>query len=276
MDVISEKIRDNYEQLTPQEKKLADFLLSHPDNLPLFNSTDLASTCEISKATISRLFKRFGYTSFKEARHVAQKERHQGTPFFKSQSSGALHNQHFEQEIKNLQYLQNTLTNETVDRAAEHIGNAKNVVVIGFRNSYPIAVHCRQQLVQIRSNVSLAPVSGQTIGEELANLSPDDLVILIGFRRRPTLIQPLIAQLKTLSIPTLLISDFSLRQQAKQVDVWIECPLESASSFNSYSAAMSLIALLANKTLDFCADDAQLHIDKVTAFYKALEEVDFS
>jgi DNA-binding MurR/RpiR family transcriptional regulator len=59
------------------------------------------------------------------------------------------------------------------------------VLVIGFRNSYPVALHLRQQLAQASDAVELAPLPGQSIGEDPASLGPDDVVLIVGFRRRP-------------------------------------------------------------------------------------------
>jgi DNA-binding MurR/RpiR family transcriptional regulator len=57
--------------------------------------------------------------------------------------------------------------------------------ILGYRNSQYIAAYSRWQFIQFRSNVTLMPSGiGETLGEYMAQLGKDDLVIIIGVLRR--------------------------------------------------------------------------------------------
>ena len=47
-----------------------------------------------------------------------------------------------------------------------------------------MALHWRQQLLQLRTGVDIVPRPGQT-PEELSQLTEQDLVIMVAMRRRP-------------------------------------------------------------------------------------------
>jgi DNA-binding MurR/RpiR family transcriptional regulator len=62
---------------------------------------------------------------------------------------------------------------------------SKKMWILGYRNSQYIAAYSRWQFIQFRSNVTLMPSGiGETLGEYMAQLGKDDLVIIIGVLRR--------------------------------------------------------------------------------------------
>ncbi|MBV1787459.1 MurR/RpiR family transcriptional regulator [Marinobacterium sp. D7] len=275
MKAIEEIIRDKYAQLPTQERKLADFILDRPSDLAIFNSAELARLCGVSKATVSRMFKRLGYSSFKEGRVESRRQRQQGVPVVEGKASKRTYAPHFEREINNLKLLQASLSEDSMSEMAEALAAARLIKVVGFRNSYPIALHIRQQLIQVRAGVDLAPLPGQTLAEELEGLGADDMVIFIAFRRRPKLFDKALNHMIQRKIPVLLITDASLRKIADRVKWWVECPLESVSGFDGYSAAMSFATLICNTLLHQMAVTGQSRILSISDAYREMNELDF-
>jgi len=52
-----------------------------------------------------------------------------------------------------------------IDAVAEAVATARQVWLVGFRNSYFLAGYLRWQFVQVRDGVRLLPVAGETLGE---------------------------------------------------------------------------------------------------------------
>lgn len=273
---IDQKLRQQYEQLTPRERLLADFILAHPQDLALFNTAELARMCGVSKATVSRLFKRLGFSSFREGRTVARQLRQQGVPVPENDGESLPFDSHLQQETFNLNKLFKGLEQEQIDTLVEALSNARQILIIGYRNSYPLALHLRQQLLQIRPRVRLAPEPGQSIGEELVGLDATDLVVLFGFRRRPKGFEALLTQLLRKATPLALIADSSLAGEAEQANWWIKCPLDSRSAFDSYAAPMCLMTLIANRLLHHCLEPGRERISAISQEYSALDELSLS
>jgi DNA-binding MurR/RpiR family transcriptional regulator len=80
MKQIDERLRAHYAQLTPQEQRVTDFIFDHFDDLISYNSAELARLSGVSKATVSRLFKRLGYASYREMREEVRTLRQSGMP----------------------------------------------------------------------------------------------------------------------------------------------------------------------------------------------------
>ena len=65
MQQLDERLKGQYASLSPQEQRVADFIFDHFDDLISYNSAELAQLSGVSKATVSRLFKRLGYDKYK-------------------------------------------------------------------------------------------------------------------------------------------------------------------------------------------------------------------
>ena len=81
MQQLDERLRASFDELSPQEQRVASFIIDHFDDLVSYNSAELARLSGVSKATVSRLFKRLGYDRFKEMRDELRTLRQSGFYF---------------------------------------------------------------------------------------------------------------------------------------------------------------------------------------------------
>ncbi|KQO08695.1 RpiR family transcriptional regulator [Agreia sp. Leaf244] len=274
---IGQRIDAQYGALSRQEQRAADFILDHLGDLAVYNATELAKLSGVSKATVSRLFRRLGFSDSAEVREHARSLRSQGAPLGGIGAAAGTPSAlaaHAVQENENLQKLLAGLDDGRLDAAARLIAGAGEVVLIGLRNSYPLALHLRQQLAQARDRVRLAPVPGQSLGEDIAALGSRDVVVLVGFRRRPSGFGLIMQTLRERGVPVILISDSSARRHAEGAAYWLECPVDSVSAFDSYAAAMSLVNLLASGVLGVDVRDGRTRIASITGMYDALDELE--
>jgi DNA-binding MurR/RpiR family transcriptional regulator len=263
---LADRIDLSYVDLTPQEQRGADFMRAHMADLAVYNATEVARLSGVSKATISRLYRRLGFENADDLRDHVRGLRAAGSPVPSAASTA--HSSHLEREIAN---MRSALENVYLAPAAALIAGAGRVLVIGFRNSYPMALHLRQQLVQARGAVELAPQPGQSLGEEIASLGATDVVVLVGFRRRPSTFARVVSVLSDGPATVVLITDPTGRSFARHVDAVIECPLDTDSAFDSYAAAASVIGLLASMVL---ARTGGSRVDAINASYAALGEIE--
>ena len=274
---IGQRIDGRYGELTPQEQRAADFILDHMSDLAVYNASELARLSGVSKATVSRLFRRLGFQDSAEVRDHARALRSLGAPLGGPGASAGTPSRlaaHAEAEQDNLRRLLLTLEDGRLDAVARLVQTAQNVVIVGLRNSYPLALHLRQQLVQARAHVRLAPLPGQSLGEDLAGLGPRDVVVLMGFRRRVAGFGEIVAAIRSRGIPLVLIADSSARKYSDQATHWLECPVDSVSAFDSYATAMSLMNLLATGAMGAQVRESRTRIAAITSVYEDLDELE--
>ena len=175
MKQIDERLRGEYSQLTPQEQRVADFIFDHFDDLISYNSAELARLSGVSKATVSRLFKRLGYPSYRAMRDELRTLRQSGMPLTDNRDAvqgNTLLARHYKQEMANLTQWVNHIDAGQFNAVIAALVQARRVVLMGFRNSYPIAMHLRQQLMQVREQVLLMPQPGQTLERRAGRFGP--------------------------------------------------------------------------------------------------------
>lgn len=269
---IDERIAAQYADLSPQERRAADVLLAHLDDLAIYRAAELADLAGVSKATMSRLFRHLGFDDFSEVRDHLRTLRSRGVPVALDGSSSL--SAHLELEVANLQKALTGLEDGGLDAAAKLIAEAKRVVVVGLRSSYPIALHLRQSLSQARFGVTLAPQPGQSLSDELIGLSGQDAAVIVAFRRRPDTIGGLLEILTASGTPTVLIADPSARALAAHAAVWLECPLATDLAFDSYAVAMSVAALLADRVLDLTGRPGEERATSIDESYRSLGEIE--
>ncbi|MCL6353538.1 MurR/RpiR family transcriptional regulator [Pectobacterium polaris] len=274
---IDERLRDRYSELSPQEQRVADFIFDHFDDLISYNSAELARLSSVSKATVSRLFKRLGYPSYRDMRDELRTLRQSGMPLADNRDAvqgNTLLARHYKQEMANLTQWINQIDPVQFGAVIQALMQAQRLCLIGLRNSYPVALHLRQQLLQIRQQVTLLIQPGQTLSEELVDLTAQDVVIVVAFRRRPRLIQPLLAQLQKRGVPVLLLCEPQV-STLMSLATWSLCvPLDSVSAFDSYSSAMSLVNVISNALLHEMLRDGRQRIHQIVDLYGELDELE--
>ncbi|MFW5404130.1 MurR/RpiR family transcriptional regulator [Pectobacterium carotovorum] len=274
---IDERLRDRYSELSPQEQRVADFIFDHFDDLISYNSAELARLSGVSKATVSRLFKRLGYPSYRDMRDELRTLRQSGMPLADNRDAvqgNTLLARHYKQEMANLTQWINQIDPLQFGAVIQALMQAQRVCLIGLRNSYPVALHLRQQLLQIRQQVTLLTQPGQTLSEELVDLTAQDVVIVVAFRRRPRLIQPLLVQLQKRGVPVLLLCEPQV-STLMSLATWSLCvPLDSVSAFDSYSSAMSLVNVISNALLHEMLRDGRQRIHQIVDLYGELDELE--
>lgn len=277
MDQLDARLRGHYSQLSPQEQRIADFVLDHYDDLVSYNSAELARLTGVSKATVSRLFKRLGYDKYKDMREELRTLRQSGMPVANSRDvvqGNTLLARHYKQELSNFAKWVSAIDAQQFTEVVRALGNSKRVFVIGMRNAFPTALHLRQQLLQIRSSVHVLPQPGQTIAEELVDLRQDDLVVVLAFRRRPRIVQPLLQSLQSQQVPTLVICEPQAQAVIELADWHLCAPLDSVSAFDSYASANSLINLLVNAVLHDQLSEGRQRIHQIATLYGELNELE--
>jgi DNA-binding MurR/RpiR family transcriptional regulator len=63
---VRDRILIHVEELPPQQRTIADYLLEHLDTVPFLSVPELASRCGVSEATIVRFGQRIGFSGFAE------------------------------------------------------------------------------------------------------------------------------------------------------------------------------------------------------------------
>lgn len=266
---IDERIVHHHDRLSPQERRAAATLLEHLDDLATYRAAELAVLAGVSKATMSRLFRSLGYADFDEVRADLRCLRTAGVP---GRVDGIPDlEDHVAAEAE---AIARAVAQPGVAEAVALLAAARRVLVVGWRNSHPVALHLRQQLAHARPDTRLAPVPGQVMGEELADLGEHDVVVVVGFRRRPAGFGDFLRAAADTGAAVVLVADPSGAHHAPLARLSLECPTPALLAYDSYAAAMSLVGVLADGTLTATGRAGRDRVSRITRTYAELAEVE--
>ena len=246
---IEARIQARYAELPPSERVLADLILSFPGELASYSASELTKLAKVSNAKATRLVRRLGYASYDEARQDARgaqkwgSPRYLNSPALEGRALAEATRSHVECEIANLQATLAGLPTD-LESIIAALAASPRVFCLGFRKSHMLASYMRWTLIQVRRNVHLLPVAGETLSEYVSELDPDDVLVAIGLRRRTPAFRLAVEAARAAGARVLLITD-PTASHLSGLGTWtLACEGRSTSAFDSDISAMSMIHLL--------------------------------
>lgn len=283
---LTARIRDRYGDLSPLERQLADVILACPGELSGYSATELAGRAGVSKMTVSRLVRRLGYAGFEEARLAARRGGDWGSPLFllppggpapasapPSDGDPAPLDAHFRRSAEALAATARQTDPAMLAQAARALADARRIWVCGARNSAFLAGYARWQFIQVRAEVHQMVAAGETMAETLADLGPDDLLFLVGIRRRPPAIVRLLRVLRERGIPTILIADSHSALEAPPPPLTFRCETRSLAALDTHVAAMAVIHALAAELIPLTGEAGRARIGAIEDLHERLGEL---
>ncbi len=269
------RVRQNLAAFHPMERRLAEFVLDFPGDLPSYAANELAALAGVSNATVTRFIKRLGYPHFEEARRQVRQERSAGSPLFLASRSAQLAQQFSASLGASQENLQRTLARldpADMDHMAQALLGARKVWVTGFRSSQSFAAYFRWQLFQVKEEIVLAPGAGDTLGQYTASMTAADVVVVFAVRRRPAGLREGIAQMVASGARVLYISD---EQVARQEGLaWhVYCSCESDRPLDDHVAVISVCHLLASRVIELAGPKERARLTAIEASYDSLHEL---
>ncbi len=264
---LLERIAEHYPSLSPSAQTIANYLQTNPLAVITQSTALLAENTNTSKATVSRFFRQLGFASHQEAKLALDTLREEGVPLARSPADAPM----LDSELNNINSTFSNIDENQLKAIAAEFISSRQVHIIGFRNGFPLALHLRQQLKQIRANVHLLPQPGQTLSEDIIDISPEDLVVLFGFRRRIQRFNVLLDQLSQKQV--VLITDPTGQQYRDKVNHLLVCHVGNDAPFDSYAAPMSLISCLCNLSYSQLGDKAVERVETIRDSYNHMNEL---
>ncbi|BBX87407.1 MurR/RpiR family transcriptional regulator [Mycolicibacterium aubagnense] len=266
-DSLEARITSRYASMSPQERRAADVLLEHAGDACTYHASELATMADVSKATFSRLVRTLEFSSFDAMREHLRALRRSGVPVTAEGTPDV--SAIISQDIANLHAMHAQLDEAVVEAVAEKIAAARRVAVCGYRSSLAAATVLRLNLAQMRPDTWLAPNSGQSVAEDVADFDEHDLLIVMSFRRHGRWAGELVEWAAESGIPLALFADDQLRSIAGRATWWLECPNASPGAFDSHAAVMSLVSVVSDRVLALIPEGAQ-RIDHVNSVHQTL------
>lgn len=269
------RVRNGLDSFHPMERQLAEFVLDFPGDLASYAASELAALAGVSNATVSRFIKRLGYQHYDEARRQVREEREQGSPLYRASRSApqdAAFAQPLQRGQDNLARTLARLTPDTLDPLAQALLQARKLWMVGFRSSQSFASYFRWQLYQLKEEIEVVPQAGDTLGQTLASLRPQDVVVLFALRRRPAGLPVLLDRFLASGAQVLYITDAHTAHDSR-VRWHLQCFCDAASPLDDHAAVAALCHLIAARAFDLAGPAARARLRAIESSHGDLHEL---
>ena len=153
MESIIHKIRSLYSSMGPAEKKIADYILADTQGIIGYSVTELAEKCGCGDATVVRFSRRIGFDGFQALKIGIAGEIGStssiGTEIKKDDSCFEIFKKRITDISLSLQSTESVLDEQTLEKAAKTIMNARRIAVFGLGNSAAIAMDAAHKFLRL-------------------------------------------------------------------------------------------------------------------------------
>lgn len=259
MPSFLERISDQAVKLTETERKLVDALVDQRHVTVFLSGPQLADRLGVHQAAATRLAQKLGYKGYPQLRSALQREmmesqdaaKRMRRSVEKAEGKGYLEDL-VASEIAALEYLVQTLPQQTLDDAADAIFGARNVYLFGQGHALSVLSFLQRRLDRFGMTTLGLTGRGRDVAERVVALENNDIVIAMAFRKQPEGYAGLIAHAQKVGARTILISDLSGPEMTPRAEIILAAPRgRSGSEFQTptvpFAIANSLLLTIAGR-----------------------------
>lgn len=257
---VRDRILDHVEDLPPQQRTIADYLLEHLDSVPFLSVPELARRCGVSEATIVRFGQRIGFSGFAELKTalvellqnrlgVEQEGRLEelGEDLLESV---ALH------EGRNIRRTVENIDREIFTAIADRLFEADHVYTFGMGISAHLAELAAYALVQIGIPAHSLSTGYTSPREQLVVTTGRDLVLVISLPPYSRQSIELVTAASAAGAVTVALCDRLLAPPARRADLSLAVRSDNLTFTNAVAAMTVVINALATAVATRHPDEA--------------------
>jgi DNA-binding MurR/RpiR family transcriptional regulator len=253
-DELLQAIQEKFPQIGRGQKKVAQYVLTHTEEVAFLTAAQLGKNVGVSEATVVRFASLLGYDGFPDFQtHIQNMMRQDITTITRLEKRAEQHTDQRSQSILQaiLEADQTNLTlfaadtpEEDFARAVDMIVNAREVYICGLRSSYSIAFFLWFSLRFFLHKVHLVQPGIGDLPEQLLFADQRDLFIGISTKRYAKATIEIAQALKKHSVKIISIADNIMSPLSPLADLQFTIRSDVSSFIESQVVAMSLINAL--------------------------------
>lgn len=219
----SQLIQQHYAELTKSEKKVADYIVNHPEKIIYSTMSDVKERTQVGDATIIRFCQKLGFSGFADLKiAIAKEDFSQKRDLQKDQSSSARIAQDLISAITDTQRL---VQEKTIQQAVTLVHDAQQIYLFGVGSSGQSADDLEKMF--LRLGIHAKAVLDPHFQAQVASLlGPKDLVIAYSLSGKTKDTYDAIQIAKANQCPVVAITNYLLSPIAQAADIILQTAIE--------------------------------------------------
>lgn len=278
---LLEAIQSARVDLTPELRKLADFLLENPNEIGVCSIRQLAIKADVKPNTLVRLSRTLGIDSYDAFREVFRDDIRQGRETYPDRARwlqslaqrgemGGLYAASAESAIDNIESLFALTDHHLIEAAAKNIVAARRCYVLGVGVNNAVARNFAYLAGMAVDGVRALPQGGTLPVDGIARANADDILIAMTFRPYRSEIVEAVAIARAQGVPVIAISDSLACPIMVDAQHRFVVPTDTPQFFISTIALNAFFEVLIGFIISEAGEDAVASVEAYHAQRQAL------
>lgn len=254
-------------RLSPAHRRIARFLVEHPDEAVYLSSGELAQRAQVSQPSVTRFAAALGFSGYPELRGELRSRALGETTSAAAQDARDAWHRAIAADVLNLQQLTSSpWAGERLDRVAANLVASRPLPVVGLRVSRPLAELFVYFARKVQPDVRMIP-SGSEGDDALAQAREAGATWLLAFGlpRYPSELLGTMQWARKLGLRVALLTDSPVSPIADEADDLLAAPVHTELTFDSLTGPLALTTGLLQALVDAQPADAQRRLDEFDA-----------
>jgi len=271
--VISD-ILTKLDSLSPKAQILGNYIIQKPSKAVFMTTRELAETCDISEATVTRFVSTIGYNGYTDFIRALRDFVNTGltlpdrADLQENKGHGLEKFHHLVlEELNDLKYLYETIDVKKMEQVVDCIAENKFVYVTGSRLSYTFAYYLGWSLSKIRKGIRILKGSDSTTIDILSSAPDNSLVILIATTRYPNELINLSRLVRRLGHTLVVLTDSSISPVIQFASLSLVVPLKSIPFIGNPSNMLCVIKYIVQALASGEGESLQKHQEQLEQIY---------
>ena len=248
-----DRIRDRLEDLSPNDRLVAEAVLRDPTAVAFLSADQLAVQAGVSKAAVVRFGARLGYGGFaglQEALQGGIRERLEAVEEAPA-PRGTLVERWLSAVEADLRSVAGSTTPATLEQAAALLETGEGWIhVFGQRASAAVAEYAYFLLNPMLPNVVRVEAGESALADRLIGIGPEDRLLAFTFRRYAKVTTEVASFFQEAGAPVVLVTDSPAAPAARYATEVLVCAVDSPAPFPTAVTGIFLVELLAATLLE--------------------------
>lgn len=279
---IEDLIATGYAGLSTKLRAAADYVLANPVEVATRSLRSVAEDSRLAPATFTRLAQALGFTGYEQLREMQRRtvgqryvgfsEKARAIQSETAEGAGRFLTRHCTAVAGNLAELEHEIGPARLERLADLLAGARQVLVAGSLSSRGLTQHLVYLAGYFATNWRLVGREGASGAAVLAEAGPGDVLLILTLRPFASRSIRLAQVAHSQGLKVIVVTDSHTCPALADASDHVIVPTDSPQFFSSNAAVLALLEALIGVLVGKMGDSAQEKIAAVAELNHALEE----
>ncbi len=246
--MFQDRIRENYDGLTPGFRRLADFLMTNTLDAAFLTATELSRRVGVDPATVVRFAQELDYSGYRElSREIKHYVRDQVTATYRKAADAGTAEQLLMSLVENAQQnLQHFVTTDLagVAKAVEILKDAPHIWIVADFMGYDIANFMAKSFKNLGFSAAAFYPSMSETASAVSNMKEGEILLAIVNDGPSVDSGYAVRMAKEKGLKTICITGTGVVLPAREAETTVIVPVKTPAGVPSFGTEMQILSLI--------------------------------